>query len=247
MHYCTVSVNAPLHGDAMCKAAYQDGMTEEDWPRAYVRRVLAQTGLSPTALAERVGVSSTTLTRPLNSPEYPHSISRRTLDKIRAVTGIDFEPHGDDAGSEGSGAVVSAASSTALVPVFDVAASAGNGTFIDYEPQAGALAFTADYLRRLTSTPPSRLAIISVKGESMEPTLLDDDVVMMDASKTSLAYDGLFVLQLDGALHVKRVSRGSRPGTVMILSDNKAVYPPVERAIEDVHVIGKVLWYGRKV
>lgn len=135
----------------------------------------------------------------------------------------------------------------ALVSVFDVAASAGDGSFVDYEPQVGALAFPADYLRHLTSTPPSRLAIISVKGESMEPTLLDDDIVLMDGSKTSLAFDGLFVLQMDGALHVKRVARGSRPGAVMILSDNRAVYPPVERQIADVHVIGKVLWYGRKV
>lgn len=134
-----------------------------------------------------------------------------------------------------------------LVSVFDLAASAGHGALTgEYEAIAYSLAFPPDYLRRVTRADPGNLAIISVKGDSMTPTLNDDDIVMVDTSKTSLGYDGLFVLRFDDALHVKRVSR-SRPGFVTIISDNRANYPEREYAVGDVQVVGKVLWKGGKV
>lgn len=135
---------------------------------------------------------------------------------------------------------------TALIPVYDVSASAGDGAVVEYEPIADQLAFPRDYLKKLTKSNPRNLAIISVKGDSMEPTLKDDDIVLLDASKTSLHFDGLFVLRFGDALHVKRVTRSARQGFITILSDN-STYPPQEHAAGDVAVIGKVLWYGRKV
>ncbi len=135
----------------------------------------------------------------------------------------------------------------ALIPVYDVAASAGHGAVVDYESIAYSLAFPPDYLQRLTKADPRHLSIISVKGDSMEPTLKDDDIVMLDASKTSLSFDGLFVLRYEEALHVKRIGRASNPENVTILSDNRGLYPPTELARQKVTVIGKVIWYGRKV
>lgn len=133
-----------------------------------------------------------------------------------------------------------------LVAVFDVHASAGYGAMVDAEEVAYSLAFPPTYLRKLTSSAPGNLAIISVKGDSMEPTLLDDDIVLLDKSKTNLSYDGLFVLRFGDALHVKRVGRSPRAGCVTILSDNR-IYVPIETPLADVHAVGKVLWYGRKV
>ena len=133
-----------------------------------------------------------------------------------------------------------------LVPVFDVAASAGHGAFVDYEAQAYSLAFPPNYLNRLTSSSTKNLAIISVKGDSMEPTLLDDDIVLLDTSKINLNFDGMFVLSFDGVLQVKRVGRSAKPGFVTVISDNTS-FPPYEAAATDIRAVGKVLWYGRKV
>lgn len=135
---------------------------------------------------------------------------------------------------------------SALVPVFDVSASAGYGSVNEYEPQTHSLAFPPDYLKKLTSGSPQNLAIISVKGDSMEPTLLDDDIVLLDTSKKHLGYDGLFVLLMDDVLHVKRIGRSSKAGHVSIISDNSN-FPPFDREIESIEPVGKVLWYGRKV
>ena len=133
-----------------------------------------------------------------------------------------------------------------MVPVFDVMASAGNGSVNEYEPQTHSLAFPPEYLKKLTSSSPGNLAIISVKGDSMEPTLLDDDIVLLDTSKTHLGYDGLFVVRFDDVLHVKRVGRSAKPGHIMIISDNP-VFRDLEPRKDDIQAVGKVLWYGRKV
>ena len=132
-----------------------------------------------------------------------------------------------------------------LVPVYEVAAS--GGAVVEAEEQSHSLAFPPAYLSKLTSSSPKNLSIISVKGDSMEKTLLDDDIVLLDRSKTHLGYDGLFVLRHNDTLHVKRVALSPKPGHVTIISDNRDIYPAYEARIEDLEVIGKVLWYGRKV
>lgn len=133
-----------------------------------------------------------------------------------------------------------------LVPVYDVEASAGNGATVDSEHHVMNLAFSQQYLREMTFAKGNDLAVIRVKGDSMEPTLLDDDLVMIDRTKRNLDYDGLFVLRFGDALHVKRIGRGVKRGSVMVISDNQ-IYPPVQTDRDQIDVIGKVLWYGRKV
>lgn len=117
---------------------------------------------------------------------------------------------------------------------------------VDSEEIVKNLAFPKGYLARLTKTNPRNLAIISVKGESMVPTLHDDDIVMIDLSKRDLSFDGLFVLRDNGdGLLIKRVGRASQRGYVMMIPDNKA-YPPVERRMDEIDVIGRVIWMGKK-
>lgn len=139
-----------------------------------------------------------------------------------------------------------APSDARLVPVYDIEASAGPGAVVDGETVTHTLAFPPDYLRSITSTDPRHLAIIAVKGDSMVPTLSEDDIVMVDLSKRNHGYEGLFVIRIFDVLHVKRLSH-SRPGFIMVISDNRDVYPPREYAAGDIEVVGKVLWAGGKM
>jgi hypothetical protein len=59
---------------------------------AYVRFVLDATGLSPSGLAKQAGISSTTLTRPLNDQSYKFVLSTSTISKIAKATGINPGP-----------------------------------------------------------------------------------------------------------------------------------------------------------
>lgn len=149
-------------------------------------------------------------------------------------------------GDAGVKTAESAEPTDTLIPVYDVQASAGFGALIDYEEQTHSLAFPPAYLKKLTAGSPRDLVIISTKGDSMEPTLLDDDIVLVDTSKTHMGFEGMFVLRHNDTLLVKRAGMAPKSGYVMLLSDNNK-YPPIEAALADLTVVGKVLWYGRKV
>lgn len=134
-----------------------------------------------------------------------------------------------------------------LVPVYDVSASAGHGALIGYESVAYSLAFPPEYLQRITTSNPSNLQIISVKGDSMEPVLKDEDLVMLDRSKRNIGYDGMFVVRHLDVLKVKRLRLSPTGDTIIMISHNSALYPPEEWSTEDVEVIGRVIWHGHKV
>lgn len=81
MHYCTMTA---------CTSAYMLAPMNEHWSRQYVRHTAKELGVTLTRLATMCGLSSTTLTRPLNNPAHKHDIGRDTLDKIALKTGIPY-------------------------------------------------------------------------------------------------------------------------------------------------------------
>lgn len=108
------------------------------------------------------------------------------------------------------------------------------------------LALPASYIRRMTNSDPGRLAIIRAQGDTMEPTLHDGDLVLLDTSRRDLSWDGLFVIRHRSALQVKRIARSANRRDVRLISDNSR-YPALEVPTADVDPVGRVLWYGRKV
>lgn len=63
-----------------------------DWALNYVLHVLEEKNWSMNQLAEEAGVSASTINRPLREKDWPHSLSRRTIDKIHKASGIDPAP-----------------------------------------------------------------------------------------------------------------------------------------------------------
>lgn len=234
---------------------YADMADETDAALA-IKALRERAGLSVRKMAERMKMPPSTYghyedPRRFKGPYLPVEIAEKIAE---AVEGTRVDSKEVWALTGPSSALVSAADASPaldksnLVSVYDVTASAGHGAVVDDEERVSSLAFPPGYLRKLTRANPRDLAIITVKGDSMLPTLGDDDVVMLDMSKRDLSYDGLFILRDNGdGLLVKRVGRASRSGYVSLISDNRTLYPAVERAIEDIEVIGKVLWHGRKV
>jgi phage repressor protein C with HTH and peptisase S24 domain len=215
-----------------------------------VKRIREGLGLSVRAAAAEMGMKPSSYghyedPKRLKGPLLPMSFAKEFAD-VAARFGGTPEDVLSLAGVH-DGASVATEPPSDLVAVYDIEVSAGNGAIpVDFESQVGQLAFPPGYLRHITSAPIQQLAIVTVKGDSMSPTLREGDVVMIDTTKRNLGYDGLFVLRMDGALHVKRVNRGGRAGVVRILSDNRDSYPPTERDLSEVEAVGKVLWYGRK-
>lgn len=214
---------------------------------AYIRHVLKEKDWTAADLARHAGVSHSTINRPLTQPDYPNAISRKTIALVAQASGIDPSTFLGQT-QVPAPARRDRASEETTIPIYNVFASAGPGAIVSSSEEiVDQLAFPPGYLRHVTKSNPRDLAIIGVKGDSMIPTLKDDDLVMLDMSKKDLSYEGLFVIRDGGeALLVKRIGRATRRGFVMIISDNRNV-PAVERAIEDVEVLGKVIWAGVKV
>ncbi|MCZ8147580.1 MAG: helix-turn-helix transcriptional regulator [Roseomonas sp.] len=137
----------------------------------------------------------------------------------------------------------------AMLPVYDTAASAGPGVEAEDAAPVYRLAFRADWLRRVTRADLSQLAVITVDGDSMEPTLRQGDNVLVDLSQNRPGRkDGIYVLRTEGGLQVKRVAVHPITGRVTIISDNREYYPSfTDLAPEGIAVLGRVIWLGRQI
>lgn len=134
------------------------------------------------------------------------------------------------------------------VPVIDVYASAGFGAHNDVEGKRGAVGFDPKWLRELARGPTDGLSIIRVKGDSMAPTLADGDEVIVDRKDgAGRLRDGIYVLRIDDSLMVKRLARRPSGRGVSVRSDNPD-YPSWQNIDPSrINIVGRVLWYGRKL
>mgnify|MGYP000281697544 CR=1 FL=1 len=135
----------------------------------------------------------------------------------------------------------------ASIPVYDIRASAGNGSVIHEENILYHTTFNLEFLKRVSSAQMEMLAVITVDGDSMQPTLSPEDTVLIDRSQITPKRDGIYVLRYDDSLLVKRLRYDPQRGIVTIISDND-LYPPLDITdLECLKIIGRVLWMGRRV
>lgn len=131
-----------------------------------------------------------------------------------------------------------------LVRQVDISYAMGDGSIVEDYPDSGFVPFDRNQLRRLTRGPTSMLFLATGHGDSMTPTLLKDDLILVDAGQNQvMQQDRIWALSFAGAGMVKRLRR-LPGGRYLILSDNQAV-PPQEAGNEDIHIVGKVVWIGR--
>lgn len=109
--------------------------------------------------------------------------------------------------------------------------------------RAGDLAMTFDWLKRNLSHTSGQLASVLVMGDSMQPTLLDGDTIIIDRSVRDLKVDAIYAVHLMGQRLVKRVQR-KFDGSVVIISDNVAYErETVPRSrVAEIEVLGRMVW-----
>lgn len=88
----------------------------------------------------------------------------------------------------------------------------------------------------------SRVRLVTVRGDSMQPTLSAGDVLFVDAEQREYSAEGLYVLSRGGDVFVKRLQMRSR-GVLAVISDNP-VYPVellADADLADIVICGRVL------
>ena len=130
----------------------------------------------------------------------------------------------------------------------EVYASMGSGITIYDETQTGTYKISRELARDI-GVNLSNTEMIFAKGDSMEPTIIGGDSLLIDLSKKEV-YDGsIYCVRIEGQLYAKRLQK-IPPNTVKIISDNKEKYDPIyidfSKGIDfDFAVIGEIRWWGR--
>lgn len=229
-----------------------------------IRRMRQEAGLSQAEFARRMGFADHTPISKIENGKL--SLSADQLAKAALVLGRDIAEFAVDA--ERRSALVhpplnpSTPTTTSRIPEVDVRGGMGGGGLMALEVNhvdewGNSIAadnvratweLPNDYLRHELRVAPSKAYLIEVRGDSMSPTLETGDRVMIDTADTVPAPGGVFAL-FDGlGVVVKRLEHVpmSDPPIIKIISDNPhhGVY---ERTLEEIRIIGRAIWFGRRM
>ena len=208
---------------------------------------IRRAGLSQNQLALRVGVAAQTIWKLVNGQSHSsvhlHRIARELQTSVEYLTGETDDP-------DPSGPLPALLDEDlAEVAEIDLAYGMG-GTFLDqigeYVPvTAERRKFDKAFLRNFTRSSPEQIFFARGAGDSMQPTILDSDIVLIDTAQSSLRLtDQLWACAFAGVEMIKRL-RPRPDGSVAILSDNPAV--PEDQAVDgELHLIGRVVAVVRK-
>lgn len=143
----------------------------------------------------------------------------------------------------------------AKIPLHEVELAAGDGAVPGDDGVATDLVFKRSWLRRV-GVAPANARMARVRGKSMEPTLHDGDVVLIDTGRKVIPARprdpdkplraDLYALREGDQLRIKRVEH-SKLGRLVLHSDNAMLFPPEVREgydAEELGIIGKVIWWA---
>jgi hypothetical protein len=215
-------------------------MAEQD-ARAALDRLIRERGEDYSSLSRLIGRNAAYVQQYIKrgTPRRLDENDRRLLARYFGVDETLLGGRGPDA-PPSAGAVE--------VPRLDIGASAGPGAFAGDEAARAHIVFDPQWLRRLAPGDPARLSIITVAGDSMEPTLRDGDEILVDRGDAAERLrDGIYVLRIDDALLVKRVALNPAERRLSIGSDNPAYPGWPDCATGSVDIVGRVVWAGRKI
>jgi phage repressor protein C with HTH and peptisase S24 domain len=134
----------------------------------------------------------------------------------------------------------------AYIPGYSIQVSAGNGRLAGNEAVTRKLAFRQKWLK-YRGLSEKNLVIVFAKGDSMEPTISDNNSIMVDRSDCDPQDGRMYVIRVDGHLLVKRTQIIPGHG-VKLISDNKDYEPmlvKLDGSASDIEVIGRVVWIGK--
>jgi phage repressor protein C with HTH and peptisase S24 domain len=173
-------------------------------------------------------------------PKLERLADRLKVDVDWLVTGHGFV-EGIEPGREGDALYVTIRSAK-------VTPSMGGGRIVEEVEEGESLRFLARWVRETLKVQPDDLRIMRVEGDSMEPTLLDQDTVIVDLTKKTPSPPGIFVLHDGMGLVAKRVEIVPRsdPLRLRIVSDNSR-YAAYDVTVDEANIVGRIRWFCREL
>ncbi len=205
--------------------------------------LMADKGLSQAELARMIGVKQ---------PSIFKILSGQTLNPkniLEIATALNVDPHWLKTGEgdpDPSYRIVEVSEpqnpNTVRIDILDVEASAGNGAYLSPTEQ-GLLSQEFDltfFRQQFGRADAKHLKLITVKGDSMAPTLESGDLLYVDISENYFAADGLYVFTFDGQTFIKRLQKVGKE--MLVISDNPTYKEWTFTQDDDVFIHGRVIF-----
>lgn len=205
--------------------------------------LMADKGLSQAELARMIGVKQ---------PSIFKILSGQTLNPkniLEIATALNVDPHWLKTGEgdpDPSYRIVEVSEpqnpNTVRIDILDVEASAGNGAYLSPTEQ-GLLSqeFDLTFFRQQFGRADAKyLKLITVKGDSMAPTLESGDLLYVDISENYFAADGLYVFTFDGQTFIKRLQKVGKE--MLVISDNPTYKEWTFTQDDDVFIHGRIVF-----
>lgn len=205
--------------------------------------LMNEKGISQAELARLIGIKQPSVFKILNGE------TRNPKKILEIATVLNVDPHWLKTGEgdpDPSYRIVEVSEpqnpNTVRIDILDVEASAGNGAYLSPTEQ-GLLSQEFDltfFRQQFGRADAKHLKLITVKGDSMAPTLESGDLLYVDISENYFAADGLYVFTFDGQTFIKRLQKVGKE--MLVISDNPTYKEWTFTQDDDVFIHGRVIF-----
>lgn len=205
--------------------------------------LMYEKGISQAELARLIGIKQPSVFKILSGE------TRNPKKILEIATALNVDPHWLKTGEgdpDPSYRIVEVSEpqnpNTVRIDILDVEASAGNGAYLSPTEQ-GLLSQEFDltfFRQQFGRADAKHLKLITVKGDSMAPTLESGDLLYVDISENYFAADGLYVFTFDGQTFIKRLQKVGKE--MFVISDNPTYKEWTFTQDDDVFIHGRVIF-----
>lgn len=206
--------------------------------------LMYEKGISQAELARLIGIKQPSVFKILSGE------TRNPKKILEIATALNVDPHWLKTGEgdpDPSYRIVEVSEpqnpNTVRIDILDVEVSAGNGAYLS-PTERGLLSQEFDltfFRQQFGRADAKHLKLITVKGDSMAPTLESGDLLYVDVSENYFSADGLYVFTFDDHTFIKRLQKRGRE--MWAISDNKEEYKEWEIKQDDpVFIHGRVVF-----
>lgn len=168
----------------------------------------------------------------------PAELKERDRVKIAQFLDIDEQELTDFKTSRMAMTVADA--NSVAIDMLDAVACCGEGIETLSEAVVGKWIMPIEEFKSISLASSDNVKLLSVKGDSMQPTIDDGDFVFVDITRKQPDSDGMFLLRLSTGLVVKRI-QGGLTDNIIVKSDNPK-YDNLTAKVGEVSIIGKVIY-----
>lgn len=211
-------------------------------------------GVTDTALAEALGVERSVANKVANGKV---TMNARRADAVAALFAVSRDEVLFRAGLSSAPAAAPVLASDqpvarsvdggeiVQITRLDLSLPMGPGASVDDYVEEEPVSFDLGYIRVFTNTPVHRLRLARGVGDSMMPTLLPYDEVLVDTTQNQLLHaDRIYVASINGGAAIKRLRPVAGGKRILVISDNKTI-DAYEVDANEVVIWGRVIRFAR--